>query len=94
MADKIIPRRAGAHAGRRRVHAKAFSDDRIGMAWWNHCSDATRTSWLASAGSAIPAQAWECFKRSSALAETDTMQDNFTSKTLASATPAALGEIT
>ncbi len=42
-------------------------DATIGMAWWNTCSQAQRAAWLAVAGSAIPAQAWECFKRSSAL---------------------------
>ena len=39
------------------------ADARLGMAWWNALSEAKRAFWLAAAQSAVPAEAWACFKR-------------------------------
>lgn len=72
--------------------ARACNDSRMGMLWWNACSQATRARWLAASNSAIPALAWACFKRSSARPAGDIEQYE-TSKIQASKTPAALGEI-
>jgi hypothetical protein len=38
-------------------------DERAGMEWFNALSEAQRAFWLASAGSAVPADAWAEYKR-------------------------------
>lgn len=37
-------------------------DETLGMQWWNSLPEAERTTWLARAGSAVPADAWRAFK--------------------------------
>ena len=46
--------------------AQLTTADARGMCWWNNLAPAQRAHWLATSGSAVPALAWECFKRSSA----------------------------
>ena len=41
-------------------------DERKGIEWWNGMDELDRALWLAEAGSAVPADAWECFKASTA----------------------------
>lgn len=38
------------------------TDARIGMAWWDNLTEAERLHWLRAACSAMPADAWRCFK--------------------------------
>jgi hypothetical protein len=38
-------------------------DEKDGMTWWNDLSPEDRLFWLRQADSAIPAAAWEAFKR-------------------------------
>lgn len=38
-------------------------DEEAGMIWWNSLDRIERGYWLALANTAIPAEAWECFKR-------------------------------
>lgn len=38
-------------------------DEFLGVAWWNGNTEAERAYWLDFAGSAVPADAWACFKR-------------------------------
>lgn len=38
-------------------------DEREGMDWWNSLTESSRAYWLDFAGSAVPADAWACFKR-------------------------------
>ncbi len=73
--------------------ARAANDCATGMLWWNTCSEATRARWLAASCSAIPALAWECFKRSSALPDAATMPEHITLKTKAGAMLAAIGDM-
>ena len=40
------------------------ADSRLGMAWWNDLTERERSEWMDRAGSAVPADAWEVFKRS------------------------------
>jgi len=42
----------------------ATPDDLAGMSWFNGLTDDLRSSWLAKAGSAVPADAWACYKAS------------------------------
>lgn len=72
------------------MSTQATGDARMGMAWWNACSPAARARYLAAAGSAVPAAAWECFKATSARPAPGIEQYD-TSNTQAGATPAALG---
>jgi hypothetical protein len=37
-------------------------DSRAGIAWWNGLTEAERAAWCRKAGSAVPADAWACFK--------------------------------
>jgi len=39
-------------------------DAAMGMRWWNSISPFDRSWWLKEAGSAVPADAWECYKSS------------------------------
>ena len=39
------------------------NDERRGIAWWNALTLRERKDWLAVAKSAVPADAWEAFKR-------------------------------
>jgi hypothetical protein len=46
------------------------SDDTMGMAWWNHITDAERAKWMDRAGSTGSAKdAWEAFKAHTLLGE-------------------------
>lgn len=38
-------------------------DAERGMNWWNALPEYSRAEWLAEAGSAVPADAWEAYKR-------------------------------
>lgn len=38
-------------------------DEAEGMAWWNNMHENERKRWLERAGSARPADAWQCYKR-------------------------------
>lgn len=42
--------------------AHQTADDSDGIAWWNGMSVQDRRFWLAAAASAVPADAWACFK--------------------------------
>lgn len=42
----------------------ATPDDFAGMSWFNGLTDDRRAYWLAKAGSAVPADAWACYKAS------------------------------
>jgi len=39
------------------------ADEKAGIEWWNSLTHMARAYWLASAGTAVVADAWECFKR-------------------------------
>lgn len=39
------------------------NDDYRGMFWWNNLTEVVRAYWLSVAGSAVPADAWEAFKK-------------------------------
>ena len=41
-------------------------DERSGIAWWNSLTPMARSYWLAYAGTAVVADAWEFFKRDQA----------------------------
>lgn len=45
------------------VLRKATDDELAGMRWWNGLPVSDRAHWLAEAGSAVVAEAWEAFKR-------------------------------
>lgn len=46
-------------------------DAKLGMQWWNGSTEAERARWLKVAGSAIPAEAWEAYKRDAGMVATD-----------------------
>jgi hypothetical protein len=75
------------------MSAHASNDSRMGMLWWNACSQATRERWLAASGSAVPALAWECFKRSSARPQATATQFRVTTRAQVGAMQSAQGEI-
>jgi hypothetical protein len=50
----------------RKAHARRVLDAELGMTWWNRCTERERARWLERAGSAVPADAWEAFKRETA----------------------------
>jgi len=37
------------------------TDAREGMTWWNNLTEEMRRYWLATAGSAVPADAWRAY---------------------------------
>ena len=37
-------------------------DEKNGIDWWNGLTAVGRSYWLSVAGSAVPADAWACFK--------------------------------
>lgn len=39
------------------------SDAELGMTWWNRLTERERAEWLRRANTAVPAEAWEAFKR-------------------------------
>lgn len=39
------------------------SDTEAGIAWWNSCTERERAHWCKVASSAVPADAWEAYKR-------------------------------
>lgn len=51
------------------------ADERDGIAWWNGLSEDDRRFWLACAVSAIPAEAWACYKRCQAEAGSAMLED-------------------
>ena len=38
-------------------------DERAGITWWNNLTPVARSYWLSTAGTAIVAEAWACYKR-------------------------------
>ena len=44
--------------------ARSSTDAALGMAWFNALTEYQRCLWLTRAGSAVPADAWACFKQS------------------------------
>ncbi len=45
---------------------EATDDERRGIEWWNGLDEADRRFWLATACSAVPADAWAAYKRATA----------------------------
>lgn len=43
-----------------------MNDALLGMLWWNRLREIERAYWLARADSAVPADAWEAFRRETA----------------------------
>lgn len=43
-----------------------IDDAQLGMVWWNRMTRAERARWLERAQSAVPAHAWETFRRETA----------------------------
>jgi hypothetical protein len=41
----------------------AENDAELGMTWWNRLTERERAEWLRRADTAVPAEAWEAFKR-------------------------------
>lgn len=39
------------------------ADERAGIEWWNALTEEDRRFWLAAALTAVPAEAWQYFKR-------------------------------
>lgn len=54
---------ANDRSARYRYERDRERDAREGMAWWNELPEYSRAAWLAQAGSAVPADAWEAYKR-------------------------------
>ena len=48
------------------VNEAMTEDEKAGIAWWNSLTHMARSYWLASAGTAVVAEAWQHFKREQA----------------------------
>jgi hypothetical protein len=57
---------AAASIARAHADSRGFEDienARAGITWWNNLSRAERRYWLEAANSAVPADAWQAYRR-------------------------------
>ena len=45
------------------VNEAMTEDEKAGIAWWNSLTHMARSYWFETGGTAVVAEAWECFKR-------------------------------